>query len=1062
MAKVLGTSGNDVLSTTSGNDSIWGGSNGVDEAVFTGRASDYAVTDNGNGSYTIVDLRDGSPDGTDIIRDIDTLTFEDQSLSFEDFISDTPNYVTGSSSDDVLLGSSEDDLFISSGGNDRVWGGTGGVDTLKLSGNLADYDIADNGNGSYTLQGLTDALVNDTIVVRSIEEFDFADQTISLEELLAAQPRPNVGTDGDDNLLGTASDDILSGGAGDDHVWGGTGGEDQAQYSGKLEDYAIWDRGDGSYLVKDLREGTPDGEDIVRDIEVFSFSDRVATLEEFLDAYVEPPFTIVNGTDGDDVVIGTDGDDVFNAFSGNDRVWGGQGGEDTLILTGQVGDYTIIDNETGGAYTFIDTREGSPDGTKVVRDIEHIQFSDETIAWDQLLQADKSEEISDDYTGTAAGENLSGAHTDGVYDAHANDLMIGNAGTDWIRGGPGNDTIYGDDQSSSVATEPTRTSFPQTDLSPFDFESGLYQVINGQLKKLEPETGDYINIGLDQDNYNAVGLNEADGFAYGIGSRNTEFEGYLLRIGGDGHVEALVGDLPTVAAGTFGGDGRLFIKTGSKQLTAIDVETLETEKISFAGSKPGAVHDLVYIDDEEGGAFFGLSKYGQLVKYDLGSQEVSAVTVQGLDEIGPFGAGWTSADGGLYFSDNSTGNIYGISGLENGQPVAAQLAVGGKSNINDGFSYDSAPLPQFLRQDGADFLLGGSGEDTLVGGLGDDFLDGGTGADQLQGGDGRDTADYTRATAGVEADLANGGQSGEAAGDTYNSVERLEGSFHNDILRGDDGANVLRGRDGDDVLEGRAGNDLLRGDEGADVLDGGDGFDFASYFSSETGVTVDLGSGLGQDGDAAGDQLISIEGVEGSDLGGDNLLGSDANDHLYGFGGDDIIDGRGSSDTIHGGDGNDTLSGGDGADFLLGQEGADVIEGGSGADNLQGGGGNDQLTGGADDDRLFGGAGDDVHDGGLGDDHLRGGQGDDTLTGGEGNDTFHFNLVSGIDRITDFDVDDDVLDFTDIKALSSVDDLEFTAVGNDMHITYGASDTGITVVLEEQAAIDTSSIDLLF
>ena len=53
----------------------------------------------------------------------------------------------------------------------------------------------------------------------------------------------------------------------------------------------------------------------------------------------------------------------------------------------------------------------------------------------------------------------------------------------------------------------------------------------------------------------------------------------------------------------------------------------------------------------------------------------------------------------------------------------------------------------------------------------------------------------------------------------------------------------------------------------------------------------------------------------------------------------------------------------------------------------------------------------------AGNDFIIGGAGQDTLTGGDGSDCFHFNRTSdGIDIITDFDTNGDVLDFSDMFA----------------------------------------------
>ena len=78
---------------------------------------------------------------------------------------------------------------------------------------------------------------------------------------------------------------------------------------------------------------------------------------------------------------------------------------------------------------------------------------------------------------------------------------------------------------------------------------------------------------------------------------------------------------------------------------------------------------------------------------------------------------------------------------------------------------------------------------------------------------------------------------------------------------------TLWGREGDDVLNGAGGDDTLDGGEGADTLDGGEGFDTASYLDSSDAVILNLGTGRGSGGDAAGDRLSGIEAVIGSEAG---------------------------------------------------------------------------------------------------------------------------------------------------------------------------------------------------
>lgn len=105
---------------------------------------------------------------------------------------------------------------------------------------------------------------------------------------------------------------------------------------------------------------------------------------------------------------------------------------------------------------------------------------------------------------------------------------------------------------------------------------------------------------------------------------------------------------------------------------------------------------------------------------------------------------------------------------------------------------------------------------------------------------------------------------------------------------------------------------------------------------------------------------------------------------------------------------------------------------------LYGGGGDDTVFGGEGDDHLYGEAGKDRLTGGEGNDRLNGGSGNDILTGGEGSDHFVFNR--GLDRITDFENGDDVINLSSFAQFDSFADIRAAAkqVGTDVVIKAGA------------------------
>jgi Ca2+-binding RTX toxin-like protein len=139
--------------------------------------------------------------------------------------------------------------------------------------------------------------------------------------------------------------------------------------------------------------------------------------------------------------------------------------------------------------------------------------------------------------------------------------------------------------------------------------------------------------------------------------------------------------------------------------------------------------------------------------------------------------------------------------------------------------------------------------------------------------------------------------------------DTLVGTADFDIISGGAGDDVIDGGAGNDKMAGQDGNDTFSGGAGADYMDGGAGVDTVDYGASAALVVVNLNTGTGSGGDAAGDTLLEIE----------NLVGSQYNDTLIGNAG---------ANRLSGGAGNDRLVGGDGADVLIGGTGDDQLIGG--------------------------------------------------------------------------------------------------------------------------------------
>jgi Ca2+-binding RTX toxin-like protein len=319
------------------------------------------------------------------------------------------------------------------------------------------------------------------------------------------------------------------------------------------------------------------------------------------------------------------------------------------------------------------------------------------------------------------------------------------------------------------------------------------------------------------------------------------------------------------------------------------------------------------------------------------------------------------------------------------------------------------------------------------------------------------------------------------SGDAGNNVlsglvgnDSINGAAGNDTLYGGDGNDTLRGGVGDDLLSGGAGNDIFWMEAGgADVVDAGEGTDQIDYLPSSSAVRVDLGDSANNAGGAAGDTLVNVEILVGSNF-NDTIIGANSDDILTGRYGDDLISGAAGNDSMMGAQGNDTLDGGTGDDFLAFYDGIETMIGGEGVDtasyarssgavqfdlaNQSNNGGEaagdsvtgvENLEGSNFNDVLFGDSGNNVLSGLVGNDTIAGGGGDDILSGASGANTYVFGTGWGVDTITDFNVADDVLDFSATGLASS--DLIFTEIGSSTEISDG---NGNSVLLENVSLYD--------
>lgn len=152
-----------------------------------------------------------------------------------------------------------------------VWDG-GGRDTYDFSNyatnltvslepgawsTLSTTQLASLGSGHYAAGNIANALL-------------FQGNTASLIE-------DAIGGSGSDSITGNTADNRLTGNAGNDTL-DGAGGSDTAVYSGLRANYSLTQNADGSWTIVDGRVGSPDGTDLLKNIELVQFADLLQSV----------------------------------------------------------------------------------------------------------------------------------------------------------------------------------------------------------------------------------------------------------------------------------------------------------------------------------------------------------------------------------------------------------------------------------------------------------------------------------------------------------------------------------------------------------------------------------------------------------------------------------------------------------------------------------------------------------------------------------------------------------------------------------------------------------------
>jgi Ca2+-binding RTX toxin-like protein len=227
------------------------------------------------------------------------------------------------------------------------------------------------------------------------------------------------------------------------------------------------------------------------------------------------------------------------------------------------------------------------------------------------------------------------------------------------------------------------------------------------------------------------------------------------------------------------------------------------------------------------------------------------------------GLGDDTLDGGTGYIGNSVSYQHATPGAGN-VGVTVDLSLQGTSQNTVQAGWDT--LTNFQN------ILGSAGNDTLIGDGNDNFLIGGAGADALHGGGGIDVADYELAATGVTVSLAHPGlNTGEAAGDSYDSIESVTGSHFNDILIGNSGNNTFWGLDGNDTFVFKANTSSTGHDTIGDFVQGRDHIEL-DYLAFTPGNTASFDAWVASHTTQQANGLLIDLNVDGQHANQDTIL----------------------------------------------------------------------------------------------------------------------------------------------------------------------------------------------
>ena len=532
---------------------------------------------------------------------------------------------------------------------------------------------------------------------------------------------------------------------------------------------------------------------------------------------------------------------------------------------------------------------------------------------------------------------------------NGDDLLVGGAGADELHGGDGFDTasyagenggervaltVNADGSASAIGGDATGDSLDSIEhvigsdhnddtlnvtgdgnyIVTLSIVDGVEQaVVTTALGEHVITTTDFENIHFtESSNVKVIGLDDAKGI--NIFTAEDKAVSVEVVAGANSELSITTGnESDVVDTSQSHSSAELIVNTGDGDDTVYAGDAKETinggtddvDTVSYERAGAGVTVDLVGENNEGSGAAEGDS-YNSVERF-VGSSHGDRFIVDAAENHSiDGGAGSDTVDyrqssAGVELTSTASGWAVGntgtlksvehIIGTDQADTVNMRGAHSGSTTLETVGGADHFDLD--VTNDGTLVVNAGSGENVI------DFDGTNSGTLNLIGGNDVDDISFFGASSGsLTVDAGGGSDSinleGSIAGTT--TINADSGDDQIDLTGATDGHITVNGGDGSDTLHAGAATETFSG--GTD----GDSGDTVSYAGSNDGVSVNLQSGIGSGGTAAGDTYSDVE----------NIVGSSHADTLTGDGQDNVIHG-GSPDDVN----SDLIT--DGSFSLLGE-----------------------------------------------------------------------------------------------------------------------------------------------